>query len=177
MPLPPLPDNNTGRAYLEYTWGAITHEICFRHADTASQADYIATATALANALKPYIGTSDRFTALRFSNDGSNLSFPLAWTAIAGTGSDPTNDHQRAAFVALSGRSSGGYRCRITFFTNYWGVSNDYRAPTTGTNAGAALYSAVTSATPVLVAKDGAGVIWNAYVNQGENAYWQRQFR
>jgi hypothetical protein len=177
MPLPDLPPNNTARAWLKYTWGGIEHELCFRLPADATQADAIATASDLAVALRPYIGTADAFTGLRYANDGSNLSFPLAWSTTAGTADNPTNDQQRSAFVSLAGRSAGGYRCRVTFFSNYWGTPNDFRSGTTGSNAGGALWAAVQAAEPPLVAIDGLGVVWNGYVNQGYNAYWQRQFR
>lgn len=177
MPLTPLPQNNTARAWLKYTWGGVEHELCFRLGSSAAPGDFQLVAASFANALKNYIGSSDAFTALRYSAAASIVSNPLAWTPIAGGGNDPTNDDQRASFVALSGRSPAGYRCRVTFFSNYWGVANDFRAPTTGTNAGAALYAVATTVTPPLVAVDGVPVVWNAYVNQGKNSYWQRQFR
>ena len=177
MPLPDLPPENTLRAWLKYTWGDQEHELCFRLGSGATTGDVQLHAASFAAALKNYIGTTDAFTALRYSAAGSTLSFPLAFTATAGTNSAPTNDQQRASFVALAGRSSGGYRCRITFFSNYWGTENDFRSSTTGSNAGAALYSVATTVTPALTAIDGNAVIWNAYVNQGFNSYWQRQFR
>lgn len=177
MPLPPLADNLTVRAWLKYSWGGVEHELCYRLESTATTGDIATAANALTTALKPYLGASDSFKALRYSPALSNLSFPIPTTAVAGTGSDPTNDQQRASFVALAGRSSGGYRCRVTFFSNYWGTANDFRGGTTGGNAGAALYGAITGLAPDIVAKDGNPVIWNAYVNQGFNAYWQRQFR
>lgn len=177
MPLTPLPANNTARAWLKYTWGLQEHELCFRLGSTATTGDFQLVAASFANALKNYLGTTDSFTALRYSAAGSIVSNPLSWTPVAGTNSAPTNDQQRASFVAVSGRSAAGYRCRVTFFSNYWGTANDFRGPTTGSNAGAALYSVATTASPALVAVDGAAVVWNAYVNQGFNSYWQRQFR
>lgn len=177
MPLPPLPANNTDRAWLSYTFGGKKHDICFRVPAATTQATVITMATALANALKPSIPSSDSFTGLKHQDSGSILTFPLAFTPIGGTGSVSPNDTDKAQFVALSGRSLGGYRCRITFFTHNWGETTDFRLPTSTAGAPTQLYSAVTGMTPQLVAIDGQDVIWNGYVNVGYNAYWQRQLR
>jgi hypothetical protein len=177
MPLPPLPDNNTDRYWLKYKNAGIEHEICFRLASSTTTANGIATAQAIAAALDNYTDTTGGFTALRKSQTGSDLSFPVAWTSVPGTNSTAYESDDKVSFVALSGRSAGGYRCRITFFTPFTLDDDGFRLSTTSGLAGQALYDAVTALSPVLVAKDGLGVIWNAYVNTGWNSYWQRRSR
>lgn len=172
MPLPPLPENNTARAWLKYTSVGVEHELMFRPPNGTSLTDVGVMATTLANGLKSQMQTSDSFTGLRYSAQGSTLSFPLAWTPIAGTGSTSSDADNKAKFEALSGRSSGGYRCRMTFFTPNLPDSQQYR-----NNGATGFYTLVTSITPTFRAIDGLGVIWNSYTNLGYNAYWQRQFR
>lgn len=177
MPLPPLPDNNTDRSWLQYTMMGTQHELCLRWPNATTQATVIAQNTALANALKPYMSTADSFTGLRHSDGGSNLSFPLAWTSIVGTNSGTPETDDESKFMALSGRSLGGYRCKTTFFTPFIGDVRGYRVAVGIDSACDALYNGILALTPDPVSKDGQSVIWNAYINIGYNSYWQRQLR
>lgn len=177
MPLTPLPANNTDRAWLKYTSKTVEHELCFRLPSTATQAQFITTATAIANGLKAWMNTSDSFTGLRHQDSGSTVSFPLAWTSIAGTNAEAIEADEGADFLALSGRSLAGYRCRVTFFTGIINPANGYREPPSTAGSTKALYDTITGLSPALVAIDGALVVWNAYINIGRNAYWTRQLR
>lgn len=172
MPLPPLPANNTDRAWLKYTSQGQAHEIVFRFPSATTQANIIAACTAFANSIKVELLTTDSFTALRHQDSGSNLSFPLAWTAIAGTKSATPDNDNKAKFLALSGRSLAGYRCRLTMFLPGINDTVGFRILTT-----TALQTAVAAMTTAPVAIDGAAVVWNGYTNVGYNAYWQRQLR
>jgi hypothetical protein len=177
MPLPPLPENNTDRAWLKYTSGGVTHEMEFRMPSTTTQAQFVTTATAIANGLKNYMPTADSFTGLRHSDSGSILSFPLVFTAIAGTNATSWELEDKAHFVALSGRSLDGYRSKITFFSVYADDNKQFRSPAPGLLAAAALYSTITGLSPSLCSVSGQDMVWNGYINQGYNSYWQRQLR
>ena len=172
MPLPPLPANNTDRAWLKYTAQGIEHEIVFRFPSTTPQADIITACTAFANSIKGNVLTSDAFTGLRHQDSGSSVSFPLAWTSIAGTLSGTPDGDNRAKFESITGRSLAGYRARLTFFLPNMGDTVGYRI-----TAGHVLNTAVAAMTTPPVAIDGAAVVWNTYANVGYNAYWQRQLR
>lgn len=172
MPLPPLPFNNTDIAWLKYTSMGVEHELMFRQPPATPQIDIIANATALATALKPFMKTTDSFIGLRHQDSGSTLSFPLAFTAIAGTGTFTPDNNDKPRFESITGRSLGGYRSRITFFTAQPADALGYRL------AGVSpLQSAVQAMEPPAVAVDGLEVVWNNYLNIGYNAYWQRQSR
>lgn len=177
MPLPPIASNLTDRYWLKYMAGTVEHEMCFRLAAGTATATGQAHATALANALKGYITTVDSFVSLRYSAAGSQLSFPLAFTSVAGTNNGAWELDDKASFVALSGRGATGYRSRITFFTPYTSDVLGYRVGPATAGVFGAFYSAVTGLSPALVAPDGATMVWNAYVNTGWNSYWQRQLR
>jgi len=177
MPLPPLPDNNTDRYWLKYTSAGEEHELCFRLANSTSTADGEAAATALANALKSWMPSTDTFSSLRKAENGSNLSFPVTFTPIAGTGAGAAEATDLARFCSIVGRSAGGYRCRMTFFTPNISDSIAYRTATGVSTPGSSLYTAAAAQSPAFVAKDGFGVIWNGYSNNGFNSYWQRQLR
>lgn len=172
MPLTPLPSNNTVRAWLKYTSNGIQHELCFRLPAGSSAADVVVDAGQLATYGKALLRTTDSFSALRMSAAGSNLSFPLSWTAIAGLDSSTIELQDKAKFFALSGRSAGGYRCRLTLFNPASSDDLGYRVASSG-----GLVGAVAGLTHPLVAVDGQPVIWNQYINIGYNSYWQRQQR
>lgn len=178
MPLPPLPANNTDVAWLKYTSMGQEHELMFRQPSITPQADIIANAVALATALKVMMHNTDSFTGLRHRDSGSTVSFPLAWTSIAGTASaGGFNADDKAKFIALSGRSLAGYRCKMTFFTPYIADAWGYRQARVSGNHVDTFLDAVDAAEPPFVAVDGSEVIWNQYGNLGFNAYWQRQLR
>lgn len=172
MPLPPLPANNTDRAWLAYTSQGEGHEIVFRFPSGTTQANIVTACAAFANSIKSAMLTTDTFTGLRHQDSGSTLSFPLAWTVITGTGSGTPDADNKAKFIALSGRSLGGYRCRLTFFTAIINDTVGYRIA-----GSSAIGVAVAAMTTAPVAVDGNAVIWNTYTNVGYNAYWQRQLR
>lgn len=177
MPLPPLPENNTDRAWLKYTMYGIEHEMCFRLPSATPQATFITVATSIANVMKASMPTADAFTGLRHADSGSNLSFPLAWTNIAGTGGTPSEDQDKAKFMSLVGRSLSGYRCRITFFAQAISDNIGFRV-NPGVDTGCTnFYNTITALDPALVAVDGGEVVWNGYINVGYNSYWQRQLR
>jgi hypothetical protein len=173
----PLNPNSTDRAWLKYTSMGTEHELMFRQPDATPQADIIANAVGIANALKSFMWTGDSFIGLRHADGGSNLSFPLAWTAIAGTNDTTPVTDDEAKFVAVAGRSLGGRRSRMTFFTPYPSDALGYRTPAPGSFAPGALWTAVQGMEPPNVAVDEQEVIWNSYINIGYNSYWQRQLR
>jgi hypothetical protein len=83
----------------------------------------------------------------------------------------------RPQFVSMVGRSAAGYRTRLTFFGFPTGMSNDYRILASDGAGFANFITAVSTGTPPLVAKDGGVVTFNAYINCGRNAYFQRKLR
>lgn len=172
MPLAPLPANNTIRVWLAYTSVGIKHETCFRQPTGTPTGDIIVNANAFAQTMKVQLLTTDKFTGLRWSQAGSNLSFPLAFTAVSGTQVGTVDKDAKAKFYAISGRSVAGRRCRVTFFTPFLADSEGYRV-----NVLSTLYNAVMAMEPDAVAKDGQSVVWNQYTNIGYNSYWQRQLR
>lgn len=177
MPLPPLPDNNTDVAWLGYTSYGVQHELVFRQPSATPQADIVANAAALAQALKWGLLPTDSFNYLKHRDSGSNVSFPLSWTAVAGTYTGAYDLQGKALFIALSGRSLGGYRCRITFFTVTLADVLGYRQQVSAGAPASTFYNAVQAMEPAAVAIDGEPVIWNSYANMGFNAYWQRKSR
>lgn len=177
MPLTPLPPENTARFWLKYTSGGVEHELMFRLGSGTTSATGQAAANTLATNLKTWLPAADSFLSLRWAANGSPLSFPLAFTPQVGTGTALAEETDKARFCSVVGRSAGGYRCRMTFFTPNIADTVAYRTATGVTTPGSTLYNIVTSASPPFVSVEGSGVIWNGYSNNGFNAYWQRRSR
>lgn len=172
MLLPDLLPNNTRRFWLKYTAFGVKHDICFRMPTGTTVADGVQNAQDLATALAPLMATTDSFQSLRYSEAGSNLSFPIAFLPVTGTLSYTGKKDDKAEYLAVAGRSLGGYRCRLTFFCGGYNEDNGFRVA-----AQTALLIAANAAEPAFAAIDGLEVIWNGYTNRGYNAYWQRKLR
>jgi len=153
------------------------HEMVFRFPAATAQATIVSELTTFANAVKNLMPTADSFLALRHQDAGSTVSFPLGWTAIAGTYASSMEVDDEAKFIAISGRSLAGYRCRLTYFTPVPFDTSGYRLPFSGAGALAGFLTAAQAISPALRAVDGVAVIWNQYINIGYNSYWQRQLR
>lgn len=172
MPLPPLADNLTVRAWLKYTSMNTTHELCFRMPSGSTTSAISSTANTLVTGLTGIMHTTNSFIGLRYSAAGSNLSFPISFSSVAGTASHVAEKDDESKFLSVVGRSAAGYRIKCTFFTAAFPDTTGYR-----TALPSNLYNAVITAGAALVAKDGGAVIWNPYSNIGYNSYWQRQLR
>lgn len=172
-----LPVNNTITAWLGYTSEGVEHEMEMRFADGTADSTIVNAATGIANALRDLMLPSDSFLSLRVRAKGSNLSFPLAFSAITGNNPNAVPAGQEPNFLSLTGRSSGGRRVRMTFFTPHAEPNERYRFALGDVTAGAAWLNQVQAGANNIVAIDGLVPVWNQYINTGTNSYWQRQRR
>lgn len=173
----PLANNLTARLFVEYTSGGTAHTTLIRLEASATSADaatMYGLFTAAANGL---MDTSDTFTGARYSAAGSNVSFPIAVSAVAGTGAvSEVQDHD-ANFVSCTGRSADGRRAKVGFFTvAAIQGSQNYRIDSpSGAYATFANFFSTNASN--LRSASNQQVIWNTYVNYGISAYWQRELR
>lgn len=189
-PLPPLPDNNTARLWIDYTSLGRPHSALVRIFETAGAIN----AGAVANRVIPVIVTrmlqTDSVTGARFAEAGENFSVPLAITPTPGvvSGANVTweNDPE-SAFLTLPGRDSfQGRKTRFGLFspvrTVSWPGDNRYNPgdePVIDTfriNLTAALNNS-TGPDDTVVTIGNNPVRWAGYVNISHNAYWQRKQR
>lgn len=177
MPLPPLPPNNTITAWLGYTSVGFRHEMQFRCPSGTSTSSIIGVANALAGNLKSRMRTTDSFLDLKYRAAGSIVSLPLAFTAQSGTSGASVENDDSTKFFAVSGRSNGGYRVKMTFFCPTPSDAIGYRQGRTAGNEADSFLTTVEAFTASICAVDGLPVVWHQYANFGYNAYWQRQMR
>lgn len=173
----PLADNLTPRLFIEYTSMGHEHTMLIRLQGGATGADAITAYNEITAILKSGMHTSDSFTGARFSAAGSNLSFPLSVTAVAGTGSTSVGEDNKPNFVSWTGRSLQGRRVKITFFTGQTGEITGFRWGTPPAGWLANMLSYLDLDAEGIVAADGGIPVWNPYVNMGVNSYYQRKFR
>lgn len=181
----PLPENNTSRFILKYTSSLVPHTMTIRFPEGVTSTEAIAIVTAFCNSLKSFMNANDSFYGADWSDAGTNFSLPLAWTTIDGTsvGAGFAEDPE-SAFVSVCGRSSGGRRISIKWFTQQK-VSNDYPPnnryqPGVSTNADdiiAAFQGLYSTVGEDACAIDGLPVQIYDYLNIAKNSYWQRKQR
>lgn len=181
----PLPDNNTMRVWIDYTSGGRPHSVMFRFAgDDPSGAAIQPRLTEIGAALQGVMDDEDSITGWRFSLTGQNFSFPFLGP-VGGAGlltGGVVNPESQACFVGASGRSSGGRRVHCNIFTIAATGFTVYRQNRGSLAANfAALYDVLTDQPGIdgdpPIAIDGLPIVWNDYLNIGQNAYYQRASR
>lgn len=173
----PLPDNNTPVVFIDYTAAGVSHTAEIRMALGKGTSDAVAVYNALKGPMAAFLHTSDKVKGGRFRDVGSNVSFPLTVSAVAGTVSTALDPDNRPNFISYTGRSTDGRRVRFTLFSPYLNLSdNGYRTQSLS-GADLTLYNAVTGNTVDARTISGGVPVWNPYRNNGSNAYFQRKIR
>lgn len=179
--------NNTVRLFLDYTSRGIKHTMLIRQTEAATEAQGIAVATSLVTVLKALMLTTDSFTGLRRSAKGSDFSFPVAWTPVAGTNANTSTEVDPESFqFSWTGRD-GTFGSRATwYFYGTRGVgsrpaTNRYIYGAYGTvdavrDQLAASAAASTAGLRICTPSQGQPVV-ATYTNVRNNAYWQSRQR
>lgn len=176
MALPPLPENNTARYFVDYEGPYGKHSAQFRANHGGDPASVIPTIQGLINAIKPAIFADTTFNGLRFADVGSNISNPLTWAPIQGTAVGTLAPEFYPRFFAFWGRGPDGRETKLTFYGGNIGVSADYRM-TGGENSTVAAGVLYLNTQSVFQTISGSRPIWKQYANTGYNAYFQRKRR
>lgn len=179
-PLPPLPEDNTPRGYINYTSGGISHVMQARF-PTGSAFGPIADALSeIATVMLPVMATTDSVQTYEASEAGSNVRFIIGTDGRLGTNaSGVVNDLNSSAAFSVTGKGSDGRLVACSFFTVVAGSFVDVRiAIGVAAPILADWYAGVTANPEVpLVNIGGASVNWNGYINIRRDAYWQRAQR
>lgn len=183
----PLNPNRTNRLTVRYTSYAIQHDLLFRFPTDATATEALNTIDPVLVALATIMRPQDSFFEARWSVAGSNLSFPIPFNPIEGTGTGAAaaGDYQ-SRFASFVGRDAiQGRRVRYDFFT----ASASLPAPDSNRiqlgdnetidNIHEQFVAAANNATadPPLVTIGENNVVFNGYVNVAFSAYWQRRQR
>lgn len=174
----PLPHNNTGIFYLDYSTEGHDHvmEVRFGTGSSALEAAGFADAFLSAVSSQLFLHT---IIGARVQDIGTNVSYPVEWDGDATYGAGTEGEYATAIYMSFVGRSLDGRRARIYLF----GAKNvadpgdhNYRYSTAASwvTGGLAALQALPEC-PVSIS--GEPVAWKQYSNVGINAYWRNQIR
>jgi hypothetical protein len=175
----PLPSNNTGCLFVDYTGCGEQHTMLIRYGAAGSAAAAMTVADALLSSLDPalLLITIDQ---VRDRPAGSNVSLPITWTGAGSYGSGAGTHDQTADFCDFVGRSNDGRRCRISVFCFGEKVdttNHDFRVLTSEATAIGDAVAALEAGVGAPVSIGGLAVSWHQYADIGTNAYWRNRIR
>lgn len=173
----PLAPNLTDRWFLDYNTCGHDHTLLMR---TETSIDEVAASAKLADLLGsvPSLFFQITILQLRFSEAGSTISLPRTWGGVATYGGSAGVAYQSAQYLNFIGRALDGVRARVAIFgCTFSEQGNDFRVtPVEQPEVGDAID--VLNADPdYFEAASGSQVVWYAYANSGQNAYWRNRIR
>lgn len=173
----PLPPNNTDVYFVDYEGSMGERTFQVRAVGGSDEAAVVVQIRNFIETLRPALYTSTVFTGCRKRDVGTNVSYPLSWTPIAGTAAGTLAQADYPRYIDFVGRSRDGRRVKITLFGTNLAISADYRL-TEGENASIlAAVQFLTSGANSFVTISGMSPLWERYANQGFNAYYQQEQR
>lgn len=174
--MPTFPIDGTKRDIYTYTVGSFEHEFLVRSSMSASNAE-------VDEAVKTWLATitslffASVITQCRRADQGSNLFFPRASSAIAFTWGSGTNDRTGNPMqLNFVGRSPLGVRSRLGLF-GYKGAFSDWRLTGIESTAVQNAVDALNAEGFIFWSVDVNKPIWYPYANVGANDYWVKQSR
>lgn len=175
----PLPSNNTGVLFLDYTTCTVEHTVQIRYASASSVG---AAMTLLDDLLTSLVSGLTKLEVIgaRHRAVGANVTFPIAWTGAASYGTVVGPRYKGAAYLDFVGRGITGRRLRIAIFGpgDFFDTANeDYRFTVADSAVVAAAVAVLEAGSAVPVDISGSEVTWNQYANTGVNAYWRNKIR
>lgn len=173
----PFPQNALRRLFVDYGGPMGKRTMQFHIAGGVSEADAIAAARRFITTLASFCYTGVSFSAARWAQADSNLSFPRTWAAINAPAGNPMPLSAYPVFASFVGRTEAGRRARLFAYGTFFSVPTDFRLTTGDTSSVATLVSAIRAEDTILRGVDGARIVWKDYVNMGYNAYYQRKYR
>ena len=177
MPLLPLPEDNTARLFVNYTYEATEHEAMFRPATPFSQSDLVTFVHDwLTNNAAMFQDTVSFYSA-DWAAQGTNVRNPISWSVIDGTATplnDPVRHSRSASFV---GRSPDGRKTRLFFYGMPFGPDDTYRVEASLVPALADMITDLNALTSRVGTISGSAPIYQPYVNIRNNANWQTELR
>lgn len=183
MPVPPLPENNTGRVIVGYTTGRETHTLIFRYGAGATPTQAIDRVRLFLLALQSQLPNTWTVIDAQAQAAGAVVTLPVSLGTLAGfTGSSalPIDVRREPLQWNFIGRGiTSGRRTRVGLYGLTTDVANEYRYVGSGitgpfANAITVLQNGGNIA-PVTIAGD--AVDWYDYVNVQYNSYWERRQR
>jgi hypothetical protein len=173
----PLEPFNTDRYWVDYEGPMGKRTMQFRVSSFTSESAARTSIVGFIQALLPSVYPTVQFYGLRYAAQGSNVSNPVSWTTLTGTGGGVLAQENYPRYISWIGRTSGGRRVRLYLYGCVSAVTPDYRLNDGESAPADAGMDYLNSAASVFVAIDNLRPVWKNYANQGYNAYHQRKRR
>lgn len=135
MALPPLPESNTKRFWLVYTFGPYTHRLLFRATTDYPTTDARTLLHSVFDGSQAAFYSNCDFTGMEVAEEGSDIRNPVSgWVTISGSNAiGPASGRDLVVSCSARGRSVTGRKVKWLFFGMVPESSPDFQfVPTTG---------------------------------------------
>lgn len=180
----PLPPNNTGRLFLDYTTGVHEHTLSVRFDSATTLAPAANFLSIFLNDIELLLPASWQVTGARYQMPLTDLTLPYSdptLTSFAGGGGGTLQAYEEPREWVYVGRSSvTGRRWELSIYGLLLATPGDYRLGTGSLPPaiGASLDTiASATSTGAWVAIDGNEFVVYPYVNCNFNSYWEARQR
>jgi hypothetical protein len=176
-PLPPLPENNTDRYFLDMDTAVDQYTIQVRTDSGITLAAFDTAITPIFTAMGPLMPQTF-VSSVRFQAADTVVSSPVASEHIGEElGSGTATKANVPRFLSFQGRSGSGRRVSWFIFGVSLAFPEDYRIPI-GLNANIEnVYFALSAADTIFQCVSLENPTWYAYANCGFNSYKERRNR
>lgn len=177
----PLPENSTGRYFVDYTFRDQGHTLQIRYGAGTAVESLPFHAGVFLSSLATLMDNTWAIVGARLQSAGSTFAVPTVAPVLSATPSGgvlpPANYPQFTTWVGRGNTS--GRRVRIFVYGLLLGNDGSYRIsnPTGPTQAARAALIDGVGEDNVFVTIGGDAPTWYNYVNQGFNSYWEREAR
>lgn len=182
MPLPPLPANNTSRAFIKYTTGRVQHEFTYRFSSELAPEDTLNWLDDLLGVLQSTLPTTWALVGAEWQQNGSIVRLPFSLGTLQGfegTEAAAFPLQQEPGQWTFVGRGEfTGRRVRIGFFGISATPPATYRLTGAGKPAWADAVLLQLASDPSIGITVGLDrPFWYDYVNFNYNSYWETEAR
>lgn len=176
-PLPPLPENNSDRYFLDMDTAVDQYTIQVRTDTNLGLAAFDTAITPILTAVAPLMPQTF-ISSVRFQAANTLVSLPVNSSHLGEElGSGTALKVNVPRFLSFQGRTASGRRVSWFIYGTALTFPEDYRIPTSLDANVENVYFALQSATGIFVAVSIEEATWYAYANCGFNSYKERRNR
>jgi hypothetical protein len=181
----PLPDNNSGRYFVDYVANGREHTVMFRYPAGALPNEpgiaFLESCREFLDEANAVMPSDYTLTGARYSASGTNFTVPLDTPVLEGTPTGTPDLANAPAFWTFIGRTLGGRQSKVLLIgvavDPNDGGTNEKNYRLTSAENGTVTTMVATLNASGQCAIDNLEPNWYPYVNLGYHAYWQKALR
>jgi len=179
MPLPPLPEENTRRMFVNWSVGGTHHSTQIRVSNGPTAAAIMADLHGMFALLPDFMGNNVSIDSLDEAAEGSNVRNPVpGWTPIVGLATnDPVTGQHLARTFSYRGRSSSGRKTKGLLWGLVLPESGDFRFVPAAESDLRSFMDALNSFTFEFLAIDHTKPIYKNDLLEDYNDHWEQELR